>query len=46
MVASKTIEGYRDPAKEKKDEFEGCDFDRVVYFMDGTKVTCNSSGYQ
>ncbi len=46
IVASKTIEGYRDPGKEKKDDFEGCDYDRVVYFTDGTAVTCNSYGYQ
>ncbi len=46
IVATKTIEGYRDLRKEKKDDFEGCDFDRVVFFKDGTTVTCNSYGYQ
>jgi hypothetical protein len=46
IIASKTIEGYKDRGKEKKDDFEGCDFDRIVYFMDGTTVTCNSYGYQ
>ena len=46
IIASKTIEGYRDSGEEKKDDFEGCEYDRIVYFMDGTKVTCNSYGYQ
>lgn len=46
ILDSKTIEGWRDPRKPKKDGFEGCDYDRVIYFMDGTQVTCNCYGYQ
>ena len=46
IVESKTIEGYRDIGKEKKGDFEGCDYDRTIYFMDGSTVKCNSYGYQ
>lgn len=46
IVASKSIAGYRDPGEKKSDDWEGCDFDRTVYFSDGTTVTCYSYGYQ
>ena len=46
IIASKTIEGYRDPTGEKEDGFEGCEYGRVIYFLDGTSVTCNSYEYQ
>ncbi len=46
IIDSKTIEGWRDPGKKKEDGFEGCDYDRVIYFMDGTHTTCSSYGYQ
>ena len=46
IVGSKTIEGWRDPGKKKEDGFEGCDHGRIIYFMDGSSVTCNSYGYQ
>lgn len=28
-----------------EDDFEGCDFDRVIRFMDGTSLTCSSFSY-
>lgn len=45
IIDSKTIKGFRDKSK-KSDSFEGCDYDRVIYFTDGTTVTCTSYGYQ
>jgi len=45
IIESKTIEGYKDRGKPKKNDFEGCDYDRVIYFMDGSAVTCSSYGY-
>lgn len=27
------------------DEFEGCDFDKVIKFMNGIALTCSSYGY-
>ncbi|MEP6390327.1 MAG: hypothetical protein ABJ056_10435 [Halioglobus sp.] len=46
ILASKTIEGVTEEDGERKDDFEGCDFGRVIRFMDGTVLTCNSYGYQ
>ena len=46
IIDSKTIEGYRDDGEDKESDWEGCDFGRTVYFLDGTSVTCNSFGYQ
>lgn len=48
IVASKTIDSYydTDPDRERGDGFEGCDFDRVILFTDGTKLTCAGYGYQ
>lgn len=46
IIDSKTIDGYRDPGEEKKDDFEGCDYNRIIFFNDGTAVRCNSYGYQ
>jgi len=46
ILSSKTIAGYKDTGKNKKDDFEGCEDNRIIYFMDGTYVTCNSYGYQ
>jgi len=45
IVGSKIIQGYKDRGKPKKEGFEGCDYDRVIYFTDGTAVTCNMYGY-
>ncbi len=46
IIEVKTISGYKDSGKEQKDDWEGCDFDRRVFFMDGTTVTCTSYNYQ
>lgn len=46
ILDSKTIEGWRDTGGEKEDGFEGCDYGRIIYFLDGTQATCNSYGYQ
>ncbi|MFO1341115.1 MAG: hypothetical protein U1F53_23320 [Burkholderiaceae bacterium] len=45
IVAVKTIEGFVDSNKKKGDAFEGCEFDRVVVFTDGTGVTCRTYSY-
>ena len=41
----KTIEGYIDE-DETDDSFEGCNHGRIIYFTDGTKLTCSEYGYQ
>jgi hypothetical protein len=48
IIASKTIDGYRDsgPNGKRGDDFEGCDFDKVIVFRDGTSLTCAEYGYQ
>ena len=46
IVDSKTIDGYKDQGEPKADDFEGCDYDRIIYFRDGTTATCSSYGYQ
>jgi hypothetical protein len=45
IVAAKTVTGYRDKNGKHSHEFEGCDFDRVIVFDDGTKLTCSSYSY-
>ena len=45
IIDSKTIQGFRDKGK-KSDSFEGCVSGRIIYFTDGTTVTCSSYGYQ
>ena len=45
VLAAKTIDGYIDEDGEKSDGFEGCDFDRKIFFDDGTYVTCSGYGY-
>lgn len=35
IVATKTIDG----------EFEGCDYDRIISFLDGTRLRCSEYGY-
>jgi hypothetical protein len=44
LVAAPTIEGYIQDGQ-RKDDFEGCDFDRIIVFADGTGVRCTSYGY-
>lgn len=46
IVAVKTIAGYVDEKKGKKDDFEGCDYGRKIIFSDGTFLACSSYGYQ
>lgn len=46
ILESKTIEGWKDPGKEKQDGFEGCDYGRIIYFLDGTGAKCSSFGFQ
>lgn len=48
IIASKTIEGYRDGGQSGKrgDDFEGCDIDRVIVFTDGTALTSAEYSYQ
>lgn len=48
IIASKTIDGYRNRGKngKRRDDLEGCDFDRVIVFKDGTHLTCAEYGYR
>lgn len=46
IIDSKTIDGYRKENGAKEDSFEGCDYGRIIFFRDGTSVTCNSYSYQ
>ncbi len=46
IIDSKIIDGYIKENGKKEDSFEGCNYNRVIYFRDGTTVTCNSYGYQ
>jgi hypothetical protein len=41
LVAQKTISGYIEDGK-RSDDFEGCDFDRIIVFSDNT--VCAASG--
>jgi len=45
IIDSKTIDGYRDPDNKGDDTFEGCDYDRIIIFTDGTGVECSSYSY-
>jgi hypothetical protein len=46
IVAVKTIEkSVSTKDGSSKEEFEGCDFDRVIVFTDNTFVKCNSYRY-
>lgn len=49
LVAAKTVTHYIEEGRgrnESKDGFEGCDFDRIIVFEDGTGVRCAGFGYQ
>jgi hypothetical protein len=41
-----TIVGYQDKDGKSKDEFEGCDFGRVIVFEGNKALTCSGYGYQ
>jgi hypothetical protein len=44
LVTSKTVKGYVKGAK-IEESFEGCDYDRVIAFTDGTGLRCQSYSY-
>lgn len=44
LLAEKTIAGYIDNEK-KGDDFEGCEFDRIIVFDDNTGVRCATYSY-
>lgn len=44
LIASKTIDGYIEHGK-RNDDFEGCDFDRIIVFDDNTGVRCTGYNY-
>lgn len=45
VIDSKTVERWYDD-DEKDDSFNGCNYDRVIVFTDGTALTCAEYGYQ
>ena len=46
VLKVKTIDGWMDKdKKQKKSGFEGCDWDRVIIFEDGTTATCRTYSY-
>lgn len=46
VLKVKTIDGWMDKdRKEKKSGFDGCDWDRVIIFDDGTTATCRTYSY-
>jgi hypothetical protein len=44
LVARKTIAGRIDKGV-RKDDFEGCEYDRIIVFDDNTGVRCTSYSY-
>src|SRR5580704_3615581 len=45
LIARKTIASTIDSDGHRRDDFEGCDFDRVVVFDDNTGVRCTTYSY-
>lgn len=45
IITVKTIEGYQDKGKKPEDSFEGCDYDRKIYFSDDTYIECRTYSY-
>ncbi len=46
VLKVKTIDGWMDKdKKQKKSGFEGCDWDRVIIFDDGTTASCRTYSY-
>lgn len=45
MVYRGTVTGYRDPDGKTGDDFEGCEFDRVLILDYSKKVTCATYSY-
>ncbi|MUK64020.1 hypothetical protein GNP81_19215 [Aliivibrio fischeri] len=46
LIETKTIEGFYNDDGKYEDSFEGCDYDRVIQFVDSTQIECSSYGYQ
>src|SRR5262249_23871181 len=44
LIARKTVAGRIDKGV-REDDFEGCDFDRIIVFDDNTGVRCTSYSY-
>lgn len=45
IVEKKTIKGYLDKDKKIKEEFNGCEYDRIIVFTDNTVLKCRSYSY-
>lgn len=45
ILQVKTIEGYKDKEKKPENSFEGCEYDRKIFFTDNTYVECRSYSY-
>jgi hypothetical protein len=51
IIASKTIDGWYSTSRDDDEDgdhssFEGCSYDRVIKFSDGTRLRCAEYGYQ
>jgi hypothetical protein len=46
LIDVKTIEGFYNDEGQYEESFEGCNYDRIIKFDDGTIVECSSYGYQ
>lgn len=44
LIAKKTIDGWIQNGK-RGDSFEGCEYDRIIAFTDGTGVACRTYSY-
>lgn len=44
LLAEKTVDGFIEPGK-RDDSYEGCDFDRIITFTDGTGLRCTGYHY-
>lgn len=44
LLAEKTVDGFIESGK-KDDSYEGCDFDRIITFSDGTGLRCTGYHY-
>lgn len=45
IIDVKTIEGYKDEKGKMVDSFEGCDYDRKIFFTDNSYVICRTYSY-
>lgn len=46
IIDSKIVAGHIDKNEKKEDDFEGCDYDRIIVFDDDKILTCLQYGYQ